>query len=162
MGNKSEAAQNAISLPKGGRARKGIGDTSQANLFSGTCNYSVPLATSPGRNGFGPSLSLQYSSGNGNGLFGLGWQLSLPRITRKTEKGLPQYGESDTFVLSGVEDLVPCLRKVVDPSGEESWTPEDPVNHPQHGAYRYRPRIEAFFAPIERWVNNHRGVPVAT
>ena len=158
MGNKSEAAQNAISLPKGGGALKGIGETFQANLFSGTGNYSVPLAISPGRNGFGPGLSLQYSSGNGNGLFGLGWQLSLPRITRKTEKGLPQYDESDIFVISGVEDLVPCLKRVVDPaSGEETWAPEDPVIHPQHAAYRYRPRIEGLFARIERWVNNATG-----
>ena len=96
---------------------KGIGETFQPNLFSGTGNYSVPIAISPGRNGFGPTLSLQYSSGNGNGPFGLGWQLSIPRITRKTEKGLPRYDDTDVFVMSGAEDLVPSLKKIVDPSG---------------------------------------------
>jgi hypothetical protein len=102
-------------LPKGGGAIKGIGETFQPNLFSGTGNHSIPIAVSPGRNGFGPSLSLQYSSGSGNGIFGLGWNLSIPRITRKTEKGLPQYDDDDTFLMSGAEDLVPCLEKVVDP-----------------------------------------------
>src|SRR5262249_1516900 len=153
--NKSETVSQAIALPKGGGAIKGIGETFQPNLFSGTGNYSIPMAISPGRNGFGPTLSLQYSSGNGNGPFGLGWQLSIPRITRKTEKGLPQYKESDVFVMSGAEDLVPCLKKVVDSSsGEAKWVPEDPINHPFHTVYRYRPRTEGLFARIERWENN--------
>ncbi len=69
-----------------------------------------------------------YSSGNGNGIFGLGWQLALPRITRRTEKGLPRYDDGDVFVLSGSEDLVRCLQKVVDPeSGRMTWVPQDPV-----------------------------------
>jgi hypothetical protein len=48
----------------------------------------VPIATSPERSGFGPQLSLSYDSGAGNGPFGFGWNLSLPSITRKTDKGL--------------------------------------------------------------------------
>ena len=80
---------------------RGIGETFQPNLFSGTGNHVVPIAVSQGRNGFGPALTLEYSSGNGNGPFGLGWQLSIPRVTRKTEKGLPRYDDTDTFVLSG-------------------------------------------------------------
>jgi hypothetical protein len=39
--------------------------------------------------------------------------LSLPSITRKTDKGLPKYrdGEgSDVFILSGAEDLVPVFK----------------------------------------------------
>ena len=65
---------------------------------------SVPIATSPGRSGFGPQLSLSYDSDAGNGPFGFGWSLSLPQITRKTDKGLPQYHdaeETDVFILSG-------------------------------------------------------------
>src|SRR5262249_60535307 len=89
MSNTSSSAQNAIALPKGGGAIKGIGETFQPNLFSGTGNHAIPIAISPGRGGFGPTLSLQYSSRNCNGPFGLGWQLSLPRIPPKTHKGLP-------------------------------------------------------------------------
>src|SRR5262245_54862466 len=101
-----------ISLPKGGGAIRGIGEKFAANPVNGTGSMSVPIATSPGRSGFGPPLSLSYDSGNGNGPFGFGWSLSLPSITRKTDKGLPRYddaSETDVFVLSGAEDLVPML-----------------------------------------------------
>ena len=105
-------AAPSISLPKGGGAIRGIGEKFAANPVTGTGSMTVPIATSPGRSGFGPQLSLSYDSGAGNGPFGFGWSLSLPSITRKTDKGLPQYDdaeESDVFILSGAEDLVPVL-----------------------------------------------------
>ena len=80
-----------MSLPKGGGAIRGIGEKFAANPVTGTGSMTVPIATSPGRYGFGPQLSLSYDSGSGNGPFGFGWSLSLPSITRKTDKGLPQY-----------------------------------------------------------------------
>ena len=40
---------------------------------------------------FGTRLSLSHDSGAGNGPFGFGWSRSLPSITSKTDKGLPQY-----------------------------------------------------------------------
>src|SRR5881397_1977065 len=101
-----------ISLPKGGGAVRGIGEKFAANPVTGTGSMTVPLATSPGRSGFGPQLSLSYDSGSGNGPFGFGWSLSLPAITRKTDRGVPQYRdaeESDVFILSGAEDLVPVM-----------------------------------------------------
>src|SRR5215203_535374 len=101
-----------LSLPKGGGAIRGIGEKFAANPVTGTGSMSVPIATSPGRSGFGPQLSLSYNSGSGNGPLGFGWSLSLPSITRKTDKGLPKHQdaeESDVFILSGAEDLVPVL-----------------------------------------------------
>src|ERR1700756_5252023 len=95
-----------ISLPKGGGALRGIGEKFAANPVTGTGSMTVPIAASPGRSGFGPQLSLSYDSGAGNGPFGLGWSLSFPSITRRTDKGLPQYQdqlESDVFILSGAE-----------------------------------------------------------
>src|SRR5947207_851954 len=92
-----------ISLPKGGGAIRGIGEKFGANPVTGTGSMTVPIATSPGRSGFGPQLSLSYDSGSGNSPFGFGWSLSVPSISRKTDKGLPQYldaDESDVFVLS--------------------------------------------------------------
>ena len=85
----------AVSLPKGGGAIKGIGEKFAANPVTGTGSMSVPIATSPGRSGFGPQLSLSYDSGAGNGIFGLGWTLSLPSITRKTDKRLPRYWDAE-------------------------------------------------------------------
>src|SRR5512137_760135 len=81
----------AISLPKGGGAIRGIGEKFAANPVTGTGSMTVPIATSPGRSGFGPQLNLSYDSGSGNGPFGFGWSLSLPAMTRKTDKGLPRY-----------------------------------------------------------------------
>src|SRR5213596_2995507 len=85
----------SITLPKGGGAIRGIGEKFGANPVTGTGSLSVPIAVSPGRSGFGPQLSLSYDSGAGNGPFGLGWNLSLPTITRKTDKGLPQYRDAE-------------------------------------------------------------------
>src|SRR5215211_3348162 len=109
MSNKSSASSQVISLPKGGGALKGIGEKFSPDLYTGTGNFTVPITLPPGRNGFQPELSLVYSTGNGNGLFGLGWSLSVPGVSRKTSKGVPRYNpeDEDVFVLSGAEDLVP-------------------------------------------------------
>src|SRR6266704_2297895 len=138
----------SISLPKGGGAIRGIGEKFAANPVTGTGSMTVPLATSPDRSGFGPQLSLSYDSGAGNGPFGFGWSLSLPSITRKTDKGLPRYDddeESDVFILSGSEDLVPLL---VEEDGQwrrkhEYRTLDDGVTY---SISYYRPRIEGLFA----------------
>src|SRR4051794_18205950 len=76
----------SISLPKGGGAIRGMDEKFAANPVTGTGSMSIPLATSPGRSGFGPGLSLSYDSGSGNGPFGFGWSLSLPAVSRKTDK----------------------------------------------------------------------------
>src|ERR1700741_2186648 len=85
----------SISLPKGGGALRSIGEKFAANPVTGTGSLTVPIATSPGRSGFGPQLSLSYDSGIGNGPFGLGWHLTLPNITRRTDKGLSRYDDSE-------------------------------------------------------------------
>ena len=76
----------SISLPKGGGAIRGIGEKFAANPVTGTGSLSVPIFTSPGRSGFGPSLSLSYDSGFGNGPFGFGWSLSYLRSQGKQAK----------------------------------------------------------------------------
>src|SRR5262245_45170272 len=82
------ASPPTLALPKGGGAIRGIGEKFAANPVTGTGSMSIPIAISPGRDGFGPQLSLSYDSGAGNGPFGFGWSLSIPSITRKTDKGL--------------------------------------------------------------------------
>lgn len=139
MSNKSGASEQIISLPKGGGALHGIGEKFSPDLFTGTGNFTVPIALPPGRNGFQPQLNLVYSTGDGNSLFGLGWSLSIPGVTRKTSHGIPRYhdydddlSERDTFILSGAEDLVPV--------SENNRVP---------GIDQYRPRTEVLFALIE-------------
>ncbi len=149
----SSVAPPTVSLPKGGGAIRGIGEKFGANPVTGTGGLSVPLAVSPGRSGFGPSLALEYDSGAGNGPFGFGWSLALPSVTRKTDKGLPRYfaEPDDVFVLSGSEDLVPVLDEV-----RGTWRPvelQQSQGNREYVVRRYRPRIEGLFARIERWTD---------
>ena len=146
-----------LTLPKGGGAIRGIGEKFAANPVTGTGSLTVPLYASPGRSGFGPQLSLSYDSGSGNSQFGFGWSLALPAITRKTDKGLPTYvntdgDKSDIFVLSEAEDLVPELAL-----SESAWTRDITLSRAVYGKQyairRYRPRVEGLFARIERWTN---------
>ncbi|HTN87933.1 MAG TPA: SpvB/TcaC N-terminal domain-containing protein [Sorangium sp.] len=135
----------APALPKGGGAIRGVDEKFSANPVTGTGSFSIPLPLSPGRAGFGPALAVTYDSGAGNGPFGVGWQLSIPRITRKTDKGLPRYDdahESDVFVLSGAEDLVPA--RSIDGAVLDRYETES------ERVIRYRPRVEGAFARIER------------
>ncbi len=137
MGTQATSPNQIISVPKGGGAQHGIGEKFLPDLHTGTGNFSVPIALPAGRNGFQPQLNLAYSTGNGNGHFGLGWSLSIPGVTRKSSAGIPRYhddanalAQRDTFILSGAEDLVP-------------------LNELPRTLIRYRPRTEGLFARIE-------------
>src|ERR1022692_3808837 len=146
----SEFKAPAINLPKGGGAIRGIDEKFAANPVTGAGALTVPIATSKGRTGFAPQFSLSYDSSGGNGPFGFGWNLSLPSITRRTDKGLPRYADeedSDIFILSGSEDLVPVL--VRDEEGR--WIEEQIPPREGYAIKSYRPRTEGLFARIERW-----------
>jgi RHS repeat-associated protein len=148
-----DPAAPSIELPRGGGAIRGIGETFTANPTTGTGTLAIPISATPGRSGFGPRLTLAYDSGSGNAPFGFGWNLSIPSIARKTDKGLPRYRdaeESDVYVLSGAEDLVPKI----EPSGERH---EDKDSVPGFTIQRYRPRVEGLFARIERWTEGSTG-----
>lgn len=129
MGDAAQAPSEIISLPRGGGAVRGIGETFTADAQTGTGNHTIPLVVPDGRRGIAPSLQLAYSTGSGNGHLGLGWTLSVPGISRKTSRGAPSYDDDrDVFVLSGAEDLI-----VVGPVAD---------------GIRYRPRTESGFATI--------------
>lgn len=72
---------------------------SDVAAYIGSFKTAIPIAVAPGRAGLQPSLSLQYTSGMGNGLYGMGWQLDIARIERSTKDGRPGYTDNDTFVL---------------------------------------------------------------
>ncbi|MDQ1637294.1 MAG: hypothetical protein QOF62_633 [Pyrinomonadaceae bacterium] len=154
----------SITLPKGGGAIKGIDEKFSVNAVNGTASLSVPLPISAAR-GASPNLSLSYNSGSGNGIFGLGWALTLASIKRGTARELPQYFDgfdSDTFILSEAEDLVPEYKKEND--GSLSVDPEDNyiINETDSpdGLFTirfYKPRIEGLFARIERWTHKSTG-----
>lgn len=144
-----------LQLPKSGGAIKGIGEKFTANPATGTGNFSLPIGLTAGRGA--PQLNLSYSSGAGNSPFGLGWQIDTPRISRKTERQLPQYNDvqdSDIFILSGAEDLVKKLH-----FDGTDWQVEeyiDPIDS-DLSITRYRPRTEGLFARIEQVKNTTSG-----
>ncbi len=155
----------AISLPKGGGAIKSIDEKFSVNAVNGTSSFSIPLPVSSTR-GAEPVLNLSYNSGAGNGIFGLGWNLSLSSIKRKTDQGLPQYLDgidSDTFLFSEVDDLVPEFKKDTDGVFELDPDNEYVLNERDSGdglyiIRNYKPRIEGLFARIERWMEKATGI----
>lgn len=119
--------EGLLSQPSGGGAMRSLGERFQPDLLKGSGNYSIPIKAPKGPNEFCPGLALRYSTGLGNGLFGMGWQLTGPLfILRRSDKGLPTYGLSDEFILGGGEVLVPV------------------------GSNRYQPRSETQFWNIEQ------------
>ena len=143
-----------VALPKGGGAVQPIAEKFSINPATGAGSMSVGVGLSPGR-GLSPQMSVGYSTGGGNGPFGMGWGLSVPTIARKTDKGLPEYNDaqsdtdddSDIFVMSGAEDLVRVLEE--QPAGAFI---RKPASGTGEARYRYRPRTEGSFLRIERVV----------
>lgn len=154
----------SIELPKGGGAIRGIDEKFSVNAVNGTAGFSIPLPFAPAR-GSSPSLNLSYNSGAGNGVFGLGWNLSLASIKRKTDKKLPQYRDStdsDVFLFSEAEDLVPEFAKNPDDTFKKdvggNYVIKEAVSlDGQYLIRYYKPRIEGLFARIERWQHKTSG-----
>ena len=76
---------------------------------SGAATYSIPIQVLPGIAGLQPKLSLEYNSQGGNGVLGVGWNLSgMSSVSRcpKTKltdgvAGSVNYDTSDQFCLDG-------------------------------------------------------------
>ena len=96
----SMAEQNAadlISLPQGGGALAGIGETFQPDPHTGTGNFSVPLPLPAGpRRVAAVSCRSAYSTGNPNGPFGLGWALVASPDPPQDEPGHPALRDTAT------------------------------------------------------------------
>jgi RHS repeat-associated protein len=111
--DKSGVSPNTISLPKGPGSIEGLGESFQPTLNTGTAKYALAIKLPSGAAGHQPSLALAYEGGGGNDPLGYGWSLSLPHIQRRTDKGIPTYGQSlgvqrpDTFITESREELVP-------------------------------------------------------
>ena len=162
---KSNAIQvPGISLPNGGGAIKGIDEKFSVNAVNGTASFSVSLPFSAAR-GAVPAISLTYNSGSGNGIFGLGWNLGLSSVKRKTNNTLPRYTdttEPDTFLFADAEDLVPAFKRgadgsfPLDSSGDYIIDQKDSADGLFFIRF-YMPRTEGLFARIEQWSNKNSG-----
>lgn len=59
---------------------------------SGGAHYSIPIDVAPGPNGFAPSLSLQYSSRSGNGLYGVGFSVATGALVQRCQRTMAKDG----------------------------------------------------------------------
>jgi RHS repeat-associated protein len=94
-------------LPPGGGGVAPLGDRFQPDLLRGSGNFQIPLQLPYGPNQMKPGLTLVYSTGSGNGPFGLGWRINSVRIERRADRGVPRYDKNDQFVLGEGAVLVP-------------------------------------------------------
>ncbi len=128
-----------VSMPRGGGAVRGMGESYQANQFSGVGQLSIPFDVTPCRD-FEPQVSLEYSSVTGNSPFGLGFEGPGGAITLRTSTGVPRYDATDGYLLDG-NALVPV------PGADETVTAAGVA----YRVARYRSRHEAGFERVERW-----------
>lgn len=145
-----EIAAPTLSLPEGGSI-SGFGDVFEPDekTGAGTYRFPIPMPQAPGTT---PDLALSFAGAAGNGPFGLGFNLNIPSIQRRTDRGVPRYDDSDEFVLGTGDVLVPRL----DPDGAGGWKPVQR----SEGDYLitvYRPRVVSGHLLIERWVDQSAG-----
>ncbi|MCH9691572.1 MAG: hypothetical protein K0U59_05855, partial [Gammaproteobacteria bacterium] len=135
-----------LSLPGGPGSIEGLGESFSPQLNTGTGQYQVDLITPPGRNGLAPKLQLQYNSGLGNGLIGVGIKLPIPYVQRQTDLGLPNYsewpaGDQQDNNKNGQIDEFEEADQFIDDQGQELV---------QTKAGHYRAKIESEFIQYER------------
>ncbi|AKK00380.1 toxin [Pseudomonas chlororaphis] len=152
MNEPSALPVTAPSLPKGGGAIQSIGKGWSPVGAHGTAVYEMALPISPGR-GFAPPLSLNYASTLGNGVFGIGWGLSLPSVARRTSQGVPAYGQDDEII--GPTGVVWLPER--DAQEAVASTRVDHYNELALGTVytvtRHFPRTENRFDRIEHWAS---------
>jgi RHS repeat-associated protein len=124
MANQSGASAEALPLPKGGGSTRGLGDSFTPDLNRGTGSYAVEINVPKGHRNLMPRLALSYNTAAGDGPFGYGWAMPLPRIQIDTDRGAADYA-NPLYVMDG-ETLVDM------------------------GAGLFRPRVENAFQRIRR------------
>src|SRR4051794_38652553 len=79
-GDHSAVSTQAISLPSGAGTVGGMGESFSAQLSTVVATGRIDVALPAARGGARPSLALVYSSSNGHGGAGVGWELGVPSI----------------------------------------------------------------------------------
>ncbi len=125
-----------INLPQLGDGKIKFSNSFDVNLLSGSVQYSIPLQITTARE-LTPNLAINYSSAAAQNIFGYGFNLSIPSITRSTLRGFPYYeDDKDTFIFKG-QELVQ-------------------IGISDQDFILYKPRLESEFSSIEyhRDINN--------
>ncbi|MCX2544687.1 SpvB/TcaC N-terminal domain-containing protein [Pseudomonas sp. COW5] len=129
------------SIATNGRSWGEIGATGQRS-------YTLPLPILNARS-LNPELQLVYDGNAGNGKCGLGWDLPLPAISRKTSKGVPKYEAADVMQADGTD-----LRPELTARGRikaKKRTRGKGRNAKTYSVVLYIPRLEATFTRYELW-----------
>lgn len=111
----------------------------------GAATLSIPIQVPRGIGGMEPQLSLNYASGAGNGLLGLGWTLQGPSAITRCPQNLPTDGQrgavkfntEDRFCMDG-QRLV-----LINGASPNSTTAPDPTGYGANGS-EYRTERESF------------------
>lgn len=101
-----QLATETISLPTAPGSIDGLGESFEAQLNTGSYIFRIPLKLPPVRGRVQPEVSMTYNSASGNGPLGIGWSFRVPSVQRQTDKGLPKYDATDTYVTGDGEELV--------------------------------------------------------
>ncbi len=77
---------------------------SHAVTPSGGASYSIPIFVSPGTNGMQPDLGLVYNSQSGEGIAGMGWNISGLSMITRVGKTIYHDGKTGPITLSKADD----------------------------------------------------------
>lgn len=120
-------------FPDGKNGISGMGETFAHQAFTGGMSYTVPIPVPEGRR-LTPDMTLYYSSGNGNGIWGQGFSGIEYYITRSTAQGIPVYSdEEDLFLKEDGRELI-MISEEMDEAGNR--------------VRRYRPETDSQYEKI--------------
>ncbi len=121
-----------------------LADVSAGNS-QGELSASYTLELPQGRRGMQPNLTIGYSSGGGDGLLGVGWDMRTSAISVDSRWGAPRYDsgyETESYVLDG-DELLPS------PRYRSQWEQRN-----TGGAKTFWRRTESSYDKIERHGNS--------
>lgn len=147
-GNQPSSFFTPPSLPKGGGTLSGNGGSLSVGGAEGAAGWQIPLPVSAAPNrSLAPQMALSYSSGGGNGCFGMGWQLGLPVIRQRTQNGVPHYDATDRFIGPNGDDLL----RATDAERTETTLPFATAKSGTYSVTRYLSRFGGLSSRTERW-----------
>jgi len=94
-------SDDRVSLPDGPGSLEGIGENVDVDPNMGLMSHQVKIQVPPGYPNMTPQAALNYSSGAGGGVAGMGWMFEFPTVERLTKRGLPQYVPADEWMAGG-------------------------------------------------------------